>query len=82
MLDVTTPTEPALVRAWIAWKDGVDELVVAQAVAWTNRAVRVRWGVPPRVFETWVWAGAVSGPELSGWAAFWPYATALRPTWP
>ncbi len=59
MLDVTTPTEPALVRAWIVWKDGVEELVVGQAVAWTRRAVRVRWGVPPRVFETWVWAGAV-----------------------
>jgi hypothetical protein len=33
MLDVTTPTEPALVRAWIVWKDGVEELVVGQAVA-------------------------------------------------
>ena len=59
MLGVTTPAEPAPVRAWIVWEDGVEELVVGQAVAWTKRAVRVRWGVPPRVFEAWVWAGAV-----------------------
>ncbi len=58
-LDITTPAEPAAVRAWIVWEDGVEELVVGQAVAWTKRAVRVRWGVPPRILETWVWAGAV-----------------------
>ena len=58
-LDVTTAAQPARVRAWVVWEDGVEELVPALAVAWTKRAVRVRWGAPPHVFETWVWAGAV-----------------------
>ena len=46
--------------AWIVWEDGVEELVVAQAVAWTPRAVQIRFGVPPHQHETWVWAGAVT----------------------
>ncbi len=58
-LDVTTSPSPASVRAWVVWEDGVEELVVGQAMAWTKRAVRVRWGAPPRMFEVWVWAGAV-----------------------
>jgi hypothetical protein len=48
------------VTAWILWEDGVEELVVGHAVAWTPRAVQVRFGVPPHQHETWVWAGAVS----------------------
>lgn len=48
------------VQAWVVWEDGVEELVDGEAVAWTSRAVRVRWGVPPHRHETWVWAGAVS----------------------
>jgi hypothetical protein len=47
------------VRAWIVWEDGVEELVPAQAVAWTKRAVRVRFGAPPNQHTGWVWAGAV-----------------------
>ena len=31
----------------------------AHAVAWTKRAVRVRFGAPPHQHEVWVWAGAV-----------------------
>ncbi len=58
-LDVTTAAEPARVHAWILWGDGAEELVAGHAVAWTRRAVRVRWGVPPHVLEAWVWAGAV-----------------------
>ena len=58
-LDVTTSASPVPVRAWVVWEDGVEELVEGVAVAWTKRAVRVRWGVPPHVLETWVWAGAV-----------------------
>jgi hypothetical protein len=42
------------------WEDGVEELVRGHAVAWTPRAVRIRWGVPPHQHETWVWAGAVA----------------------
>ncbi len=61
---VTSPPEPLPVEAWVVWEDGVEECVGApeQAVAasWTSRAVLVRWGVPPRVLEAWVWAGAVS----------------------
>ncbi len=52
--------EPARVNAWVLWEDGVEELVPAQAVAWTPRAVKVRWGVPPHQQESWVWAGAVT----------------------
>lgn len=59
VVDVTTASTPAAVRAWVVWEDGVEELVAGMAVAWTRRAVRVRWGAPPHIFETWVWAGAV-----------------------
>jgi hypothetical protein len=31
----------------------------AYAVAWTQRAVLVRFGAPPHQHEVWVWAGAV-----------------------
>ncbi len=58
-LDVTTAGSPAAVRAWILWHDGVEELVTGHAIAWTRRAVKVRWGAPPHILETWVWAGAV-----------------------
>ncbi|MEO3935643.1 hypothetical protein V3N99_02680 [Dermatophilaceae bacterium Soc4.6] len=61
---VTTAGAPVPVVAWVVWESGVEELVgaVEQAVAvsWTSKAVLVRWGVPPRVLEAWVWAGAVS----------------------
>jgi hypothetical protein len=58
-LMVSTPAVPQLVRAWILWEDGVEELVQAYAIAWTKRAVRVRFGTPPHQHEVWVWAGAV-----------------------
>ena len=58
-LDIINATQPARVQAWILWEDGVEELVTGQAVAWTKRAVKIRWGSPPHVLETWVWAGAV-----------------------
>ncbi len=56
----TLANEPVRVTAWILWEDGVEELVVGHAVAWTPRAVLVRFGVPPHQHETWVWAGAVT----------------------
>ena len=56
---VTSVGEPVRVSAWIVWEDGVEELIVGHAVAWTPRAVQVRFGVPPHQHETWVWAGAV-----------------------
>lgn len=59
-LTVCTPAVPQRVQAWVLWEDGVEELVQAQAIAWTKRAVRVRFGVPPHQLEVWVWAGAVT----------------------
>ena len=53
---VTSVGEPVRVSAWIVWEDGVEELLVGHAVAWTPRAVQVRFGVPPHQHETWVWA--------------------------
>ena len=59
-LTVCTPAVSQRVQAWVLWEDGVEELVQAQAIAWTKRAVRVRFGVPPHQHEVWVWAGAVT----------------------
>lgn len=58
-LMVCTPAVPQRVNAWILWEDGVEELVPAQAVGWTKRAVQVRFGAPPHLHEVWVRAGAV-----------------------
>ncbi|MEO7233821.1 MAG: hypothetical protein ABIW80_00455 [Lapillicoccus sp.] len=57
---VSAAGEPVRVSAWVVWEDGVEELVHAYAVAWTPRAVQIRFGVPPHQHHTWVWAGAVS----------------------
>lgn len=59
VVDVTTATVPVKVVAWVLWEDGVEEQISAHAIAWTKRAVRIRWGAPPHVLEAWVWAGAV-----------------------
>ena len=59
-LTVCAPAVPQRVSAWVLWEDGVEELVEAYATAWTRRAVRVRFGAPPRQHEVWVWAGAVA----------------------
>jgi len=56
---VSTAAVPQRVRAWVLWEDGAEELVEAYAVAWTQRAVLVRFGAPPHQHEVWVWAGAV-----------------------
>ena len=48
---VTSVGEPVRVSAWIVWEDGVEELLVGHAVAWTPRAVQVRFGVPPHQYE-------------------------------
>jgi hypothetical protein len=57
---ITTQADaPTPVLAWVLWEDGVEEQVPGHAVAWTRRAVRVRFGVPPHLHEVWVWAGAV-----------------------
>jgi hypothetical protein len=56
---VTSAVAPQKVNAWVVWEDGVEELVAGVATAWTRRAVRVRFGIPGRIHEVWVWAGAV-----------------------
>ena len=58
-LTVSTPAIPQPVQAWVLWEDGVEELVQGHAIAWTKRAVRIRFGAPPHQHEVWVWAGAV-----------------------
>ncbi len=60
---VTQPDAPTPVTAWVLWEDGVEEQVTGQAVAWTRRAVRVRFGAPPHLHEVWVWVGAVQRQE-------------------
>jgi hypothetical protein len=67
-LTVSTPAVSQRVHAWIIWEDGVEELVQAHAIAWTKRAVRVRFGAPPHQDEVWVWAGAV---EQAWTATLW-----------
>jgi len=47
------------VHVWVLWEEGVEELMDPQALAWTKRAVRVRFGATPQQHEVWVWAGAV-----------------------
>ena len=56
---VTTAYAPQMVRAWVVWDNGVEELVEAAATAWTKRAVLVRFGISGHMHEVWV------GPEPS-----------------
>ena len=58
-LPVSSTITPQNVRAWVVWEDGVEELIDGVAIAWTRRAVRVRFGIPGHMHEAWVWAGAV-----------------------
>ena len=58
-LTVCSPAVPPCVSAWILWEDGVEELVPGFAIAWTKRAVQLRFGAPPHQHEVWVWAGAI-----------------------
>ena len=58
-LTVCAPAVPPRVSAWILWEDGVEELVPGQAVAWTKRAVRVRFGATGTLTCSWVANGAL-----------------------
>lgn len=51
-LTVCSPVAPPRVHAWILWEE-------ADPVAWTKRAVPVRFGLAPHQPEVWVWAGTV-----------------------
>ncbi|KAE8763921.1 hypothetical protein [Georgenia thermotolerans] len=57
---VTRPDEPLPVRAWIHTRRG-HEAVDGVAVAWTQRAVRVRYtDGHGREGYAWLWANAVT----------------------
>lgn len=56
---MTLPIAPQKVRAWVIWEDGIQELIDGVAIAWTKRAVRVRFGILGHMHEVRVWAGAV-----------------------
>ncbi|MEV8252383.1 hypothetical protein AB0O95_00295 [Rhodoglobus sp. NPDC076762] len=57
--DLTQTRNPRPVRAWVRYSDGALQ-VEADAVAWTERAVAIKWqtisGQPHRA---WVWGSAV-----------------------
>jgi len=53
------PDRAVPVRAWVRYGD-VPLSVEAEAVAWTPRAVAIRWKTPGgTVHKAWVWASAV-----------------------
>lgn len=55
------PERPIAVRAWIVTVSGEDLEVDGDAVAWTKRAVRVRFVDQIGHLEhAWVWVGAVT----------------------
>lgn len=56
---ITTPPRPVLVRAWVRYPEGAVR-VRAEAIAWTARAVSIRWATPTEEkHEAWVWVSAV-----------------------
>jgi hypothetical protein len=53
------PDRAIAVRAWVRY-GGTPVSVSAEAVAWTSRAVAVRWKTPGGdVHRAWVWASAI-----------------------
>lgn len=57
---LTTPRRARPVIAWVKY-GRIDLHVDAEAVAWTARAVAIRWRSPEGpVHRAWVWASAVS----------------------
>lgn len=60
-LPITEPERPIAVRAWIVTVRGEDLEVDGDAMAWTPRAVRVRYVDRfGHLDSAWVWAGAVT----------------------
>lgn len=59
VLPLTRTPRPERVRAWVRYPAAA-LLVEAEAVAWTPRAVAIRWPGPDAVeHHAWVWASAV-----------------------
>jgi len=57
---LTKTPKPLEVRVWVRYPGGPLQ-VEAEAVAWTSRAVAVRWKCGDVVHKAWVWASAVEG---------------------
>lgn len=58
---LTRTPVPRPVRAWVRYGD-VAVKVDGEAVAWTSRAVAVRWTTPGgEQHRTWLWSSAVEG---------------------
>lgn len=58
---LTRPPRAIRVKAWVHF-DSIALKVDAEAVAWTPRAVAIRWTAPHgEVQKAWVWASAVEG---------------------
>lgn len=55
---LTRPPVARPVRAWVRY-DGIPILVDAEAVAWTDYVVAVKWIGPEGQQRAWVWASAV-----------------------
>ena len=59
-MPLTRDPRPSEVRAWVRYPEGPVE-VTGLAVAWTSRAVAVRWRGPDNAeHRAWVWLGAVN----------------------
>ena len=60
-MKVPTPDRPIPVRAWIVTVKGEDLEIDGDAMAWTERAVRVRYVDKfGHLDSAWVWASAVT----------------------
>jgi hypothetical protein len=58
-LPVTRTPAPEAVKAWVRYGTVPIE-IEAEAVAWTPRAVAIRWVTPKgELHKAWVWASAV-----------------------
>jgi len=57
---LTRTPRPFEVRVWVRYPAGPLQLD-AEAVAWSARAVEVRWKCGDSVHKAWVWASAVEG---------------------
>ena len=55
---LTRTPVPRPVKVWVRY-GGVPVKVDAVAVAWTGRAVAVKWETPGGEHRAWVWASAV-----------------------
>jgi hypothetical protein len=57
---LTTPRRARAVVAWVKYGN-IHLEVEAEAVAWTARAIAIRWRAPSdEIHKAWVWASAVS----------------------